>query len=415
MKPSIFRQVALDRLSSPEQLDQLVQVTNVHLWIILTASIVLVAAVGVWGVEGRLLTTAAGTGVIVRQGGVLNIVTSGSGVVMDLRVAPGSKVKANEVVATVAQPALIRQLQMLEDAREEASQNRDRSAQLDKNETLLKTNANARQRANVETQITETQERERLLKQQIAVEKQLFEKGLVTNQQVLDLEQKLVDLNDQIALANAQLKQLDADRFAIQSTPVELDVDRKARIAAIDRQIGTLKGNLELAQNVISPYEGEVLEVKVSSGSMVAEAQPIVSIQPRVQHLEVLAYVPSQLAKDVSRGMDIEISPSNVKREEYGFIRGHVTSVADYPSTEAAIMRYFENESLMKTVTAAGLVTEIHASLDVDATTASGLQWSTSKGPDFPISSGTICQVDVVTKRERPIVLVFPSFKQGGK
>jgi HlyD family secretion protein len=141
---------------------------------------------------------------------------------------------------------------------------------------------------------------------------------------------------------------------------------------------------------------------------MVTENQPVVSIQPRRQNLEVLAYVPSLLAKDLHVGMDAEISPSNIKREEYGFIRGRVDFVADFPATDAAMMRNFENTNLVKALAESGPVTEVRATLLPNAKTLSGFAWSTSAGPRLVITSGTICQVEVVTRRQRPISLIFP-------
>ena len=68
---AIFRKVSLERLSSPEQLDQMVQVTDPRGWIALTGlGALLLAAIG-WGIWGSIPTEAEGTGILLRQGGVL--------------------------------------------------------------------------------------------------------------------------------------------------------------------------------------------------------------------------------------------------------------------------------------------------------------------------------------------------------
>ncbi len=411
MKSTIFRQVSLDRLSSPEQLDQMLAVTGARTWVALAAILALSVATVVWGFEGQVLTTAAGTGVIIRQGGVLNIVTSGTGVVTGINVRPGEMVKANQVVATIAQPALLQQIASLEKARDEAMQDRDQRFKRDSDAAQLKNAAISREDGNTTAQINELKDRARLMGEQITVEQQLYTKGLVTNQQVLDMKQKLMGVNDDIAAANARLKQLDADRFVIAAQPGENDIEWRSRVTDLNRQIASAKQRLEMARTVASPYEGEVLEVKASPGSTVVEEQPVVSIQPRQQNLEVLAYLPSLLAKDLRKGMDTDVSPSNVKREEYGFMRGRLNFVADFPATEAAMMRNLENEALVHALSESGPVTEVRATLLPDVSTASGFRWSTSKGPDLLITSGSICKVDVVTRRERPISLIFPFLK----
>lgn len=408
MKSTIFRQVSIDRLSSPEQLDQLLVITSQRTWVALVTMLGLLAAACVWGFAGRVTTTAAGTGVIVRQGGVLNIVANGSGVVTGIPVSPGMAVKAHQVVATIEQPELLQQIKLLERARDEAIMNRDSNLRSDSEAAKLKATANNREQANIEAQIQEFQDRAKLMEQQITVEQQLFSKGLVTNQQVLDMKQKLAAINDDIATEKAHLVQLDAERYAIAAQPKQNSVDREMRVTELDREIVNANERLDLARNVVSPYEGEVLEVKTSPGSTVSEGEPIISIQPRQQNLEVIAYVPSSLAKDLRVGMDAEVSPSNVKREEYGFIRGHVDFVADFPATSAAMMRNFENNALVQALAESGPVTEVRATLILNAANPSGFTWSTSTGPQTAITSGTICRVDVVTRREKPISLLFP-------
>jgi HlyD family secretion protein len=408
MKSAIFRQVSLDRLSSPEQLDQLLVITSARTWYALAAVLALLVAACVWGFAGRVVTTADGTGVIVRQGGVLNIVTHGAGVVTSISAKPGTRLKAHEVVATIEQPALLQQIALLERAREEAVINRDHNLKSDSDAAHLDEAANSRDRANREAQIGELQERSKLLEQQIGVEQQLFSKGLATNQQVLDIKQKLIGVDDEIAQQRAGLVALDAQRFAIAAQPGQKNVEWQMRVTDLDRQIASATDRLNLARDVVSPYDGEVLEVKTSPGSTVIEDQPIVSIQPRQEKLEVLAYVPSLFAKALRTDMDAEISPSSVKREEYGFMRGRVDFVADFPATDAAMMRNFENNALVLALSESGPVTEVRATLEPDPATASGFAWSTSGGPNMTITSGTICQVNVVTKREKPISLVFP-------
>ena len=56
MDKEIFRKKSLERVSSPEQLNDYIRVSNPSVWIILIAVIVLLAGVCVWGVFGRLET-----------------------------------------------------------------------------------------------------------------------------------------------------------------------------------------------------------------------------------------------------------------------------------------------------------------------------------------------------------------------
>ena len=408
MNPKLFRQLSIDRLSSPEQLDQMLQVTSLRTWLALLAMLLLLLALVGWGIFGTVVTTTPGTGVIVRQGGVLNVVAHGSGIVLDLFAQPGSGVQASQVVGHIVQPGLAQQLTSLQAAREEALRNRNLTLSVGKLSAGLKVAANGRQRANAERMIAEYKARIALLDQQIAVEEGLLTKGLITKQKVLDLQQQRIEVADSSATAQAQINQLAAEQYAAQHEPEQNDLLMSSRVTEIDRRINLLRSQLATAEQVVTSYAGQVLEVKVLPGSSVMEGQPILSLQPKQQSLQLLAYVPSAMAKDLQRGMEVQISPSNVKREEYGFMRGKVLFVADYPATTAAMMRNFENESLVQRLTSEGVVTEVVVELTGDASTRTRFAWSSSRGPLTAVSAGTLCQVDIVTRHMRPISLLFP-------
>lgn len=56
MNGQLFRKKSIDRVSSPEQLNDYIRVSNPGVWMILTAIIVFLAGVCVWGIFGRLDT-----------------------------------------------------------------------------------------------------------------------------------------------------------------------------------------------------------------------------------------------------------------------------------------------------------------------------------------------------------------------
>jgi len=64
---SPFRQKALDRLSSPEQLDKIVRVIPSKGWIALIALIVLLVALMAWALTATLQLTVSGDGIIIHS------------------------------------------------------------------------------------------------------------------------------------------------------------------------------------------------------------------------------------------------------------------------------------------------------------------------------------------------------------
>jgi HlyD family secretion protein len=412
MDRGIFRAVALDRLSSPDELDRLLRVTDSKAWIAQIAVFGLLVLALIWGYTGKLPSTVSGQGVIVRTGGVLNVVAAGSGVVAKLRVNAGDKITAGQIIATVAQPSIAEKhrnaLQMLAQAQRE----KERSHASREQEAKLATATIVRKRANAEDEIKHLGDQVALAKEQVSAQEQLLAAGIVVKQKAIEARQSLTAIEDRIAGVRAQIQEFDTEEFASRAKVQQGDAEKGIAVQDAERNLHEIENQLEIAQNVVSPYGGEVLEVKVLPGATVAAGDPIASVQPDVQDLQALVYLPAAQAKDVHPGMEVKISPSNVKPEEFGFVRGRVVYISDFPDTPAELMRNFQNEVLVKVLTNDGPVTELRVDMLRDAKTPSGYQWSSSKGPNLLLSGGTLCTAEVITRWQKPVTLIFPSLQR---
>ncbi len=97
MENNIFRKKSLDRVSSPEQLNDYIRVSNPGIWIVLTAVIVLLAGACVWGIFGHLDTTL--DTVAVAENGTITVYVKES----DMEtVKAGQKLTVNGVEYAVA-------------------------------------------------------------------------------------------------------------------------------------------------------------------------------------------------------------------------------------------------------------------------------------------------------------------------
>jgi hypothetical protein len=100
----MFRERALERVSSPEQLDRLVRVTSPRRWLALAALLLVVAAVVVWAVVSSVPTSITLPGFYIPQGGLRVIQAPGAGTVEGLDVAIGDHVVAGQKVGVVNGP-----------------------------------------------------------------------------------------------------------------------------------------------------------------------------------------------------------------------------------------------------------------------------------------------------------------------
>jgi HlyD family secretion protein len=412
MEKKLYRQVSLDRLSSPEQIDHLLQVTTARGWIaLLTFCGTLVAAL-IWGFTGSTDTTVLGQGVIAHAAGVDTVVALAGGTVLDITVHVGDAVKAGQVVAHVAQPALTEKVKQAKLEIDEAQRTRQRLLASRGSGNAIKLQAMTKQIASYERDITDTTEQIRLAKEQLPVDEQLLAKGLITKQTAIANMQKVVTLESNIQKYGAQIAQVQADQFSMSTETNQFDLDLTNKINGLQRNLNVLQQDLERTSRVVSRDDGRIVEIASYQGAMVNAGQPILSVEPQAGNLEGFVYILASQVKEITKGMEVHISPSGVQREEHGYMLGTVSSVAGFPATMEAVLRTFENETLARSMMRDGPVTELYVSLFKNQATASGYTWSSPKGPPTKITSGTVCSVEVVTRRQRPIELVLPYMKR---
>ena len=110
MSSNLFRKTALERISSPEQLNEYVKITNPGVGSVLLACLVLLLAVGFWAVYGNIPDTVHATGIIFPQHGVAQVVPAAGGRITNMRVKVGDYVEAGQILAVIPQEDLIRRI-----------------------------------------------------------------------------------------------------------------------------------------------------------------------------------------------------------------------------------------------------------------------------------------------------------------
>ena len=146
MANEIYRKVSLERLSSPEQLDSLMTVTSPRSWIALTAVGLLVVAAIIWGVVGSIPTKLSYPGILLKSGGIQRVVTGSGGQITDIRVVNDDLIQKGQVVARMAQPVMVDQinnaraeLKSLENSRADAGMIRQLQLKVNQLEFQLET------------------------------------------------------------------------------------------------------------------------------------------------------------------------------------------------------------------------------------------------------------------------------------
>jgi biotin carboxyl carrier protein len=95
MPQKIYRQEALERLSSPDQFDQLMPLTSPRGWIALAAAGLLLLVAGLWAVLGTITVTVEGEGLLTRSG-ARTVQAPETGKVKAVDAKVGNEVRAGE-------------------------------------------------------------------------------------------------------------------------------------------------------------------------------------------------------------------------------------------------------------------------------------------------------------------------------
>ena len=311
----IFRKQALAKLSSPEQLDQLITVTDQKGWISLLAITIIIIGALLWSITGEIPVTVDGNGIILRRGGRHKIISIGSGLVTDLKIDLDDKVKEGDVLAIISQPELSFKIEKL--------------------------------------------------------------------------------ANELKALKEAKKS---GEKYLQEVKYLSLEVQETREIA-------------ELYSKIKSPEDGHIVSLMIDKGDFVQKEKVVAIIEDPEKELESIFFIPLESGKKIKPGMKVQIEPSIVKSEEFGFMIGEVFFVSEFPATRERMMEILENDQLVDNFSSGGAPLEIHVRLEEDESTESGFKWSSGKGPQLKISSGTLCSGTVVLKKFHPISLVIPSGK----
>jgi HlyD family secretion protein len=414
---NIFRQAALDRLASPEQLHTLMKVTDVKGWLALVGCGVLLASALVWGILGSIPTKVQASGILIHSAGLADVVGLGAGQVTSIEVDVGDFVRKGQVIAHLAQPELKEEIAGLNAQLRELQLGFEKSKQLEGQDSRLRAAASAQEQSTLKSTIASTEQRKRELQERLDAQKRLYDKGLVTKEALQTTQEALRSAESSMHGMRADIQQVAVGRMSAVRANAAETRQGELRIKETERQIHALEQRLEQSSQVTSTYDGRVVEVRAMIGDLLGPGQPIMSLERTSEAggLEALLYIDSRQGKLLRRGMRVEVSPSVARRERYGVLLGEVRSVEDFPSTRRGMMRVLHNEQLVDSFLAEtqGVPIAVRARLRLDPSTASGYRWSSRRGPNLKLTSGTRCTAALTTATQKPISLLFPILERG--
>lgn len=415
MAAGFFRKSALEKLSTPEKLDQLIKVTSPKAWI--TLSVVFVAlATGIgWAVFGRVSTKLNVTGVVL-GGEVHEVVATSQGQLVKLQVKIGDKVEKGAVIAKVQQPELLQQIEHAKATLSERKYELTKLVSYGNKGTLLEGALMSQNRVSIQGEIEAEKKKLSFLTNQLESEINLLEKGLIVKAQVANTKQQIDASKNTIERLKGQMAEVSNRQHDAGYSMEQRIAAQKQQIAEAERNLQFLTERYDTQSNIKSPYNGEVVEVLTDAGVMVGPGSPLFKLknlkEGQLASLKGVLYIPSQDGKKIKRNMEAFVVPSTVQPQEFGFMKGKVTYVSDFPITQQGMMTSVKNDQLAKGLLAMGPLFEVHVAFEKDNKSYSGFKWTSAKGPEIAIKEGTSCMGQITIKQENPISIVVPAFKK---
>jgi HlyD family secretion protein len=409
---SIFRASALQRAASPEELDHLVAITKPSDWILAAVLTVALAAALVWGIYGRIPSRVSGEGILVGSGRVVDAVSAAEGRLASLGVAVGDHVERGQVIAKISQIETEQKYRNAVETFKERQREHDNMSARVASELAAKASNFEKLEAAFRKVIEATDQRVRFLTVDVQNLEQLMTRGLTTRKTLEDRRLELTEAQQRRTDSQNEILKLHA-----QKTDLETQRERELQQAEFAtntarREMQALAGTLGRNSEVLSPITGRVLEIKTSTGSVLAVGTPVVLIEDEGTKLEAVVYIPADQGKSVKPGFQVRLAPTTVKREEFGTMIGTVSNVSEFPVTPQGMTAVLHNDQLVKLFSKDGAPYAVSVLLEQDASTPSGYRWAVGQGPQVHLTSGTLAQAEITTRNRRPIDLVVPLLRK---
>lgn len=415
MAKQAFRKASLEKHSSPDQLDVMMEVTSPLGWLsLLSMGMLLVMAV-LWGIFGTVTTSVTGKGILIRSGGIVNIESPSSGQVTTIYVKVGDNVSKGQLAARIAQPKLLSDINVGKANLKSLKAEYERSALYNAEELKVKLDHYAKQRADHEYSLRVAREHLEWAEDRLKREEGLLNNDRIKREEVFRTKKEIHGINELIEKTRRDLNLVSIEEMNFRRKQ-EMDLTvRKREIEKLELQIDSDMEDYELKTEVASPHTGIVMEMHVQEGAMLNSGQIIMTLEltgEAIKDLVAVLYIAAGDGKRVRNGMHVQISPSTVKKEEWGSMVGLVTYVSELPASAKGMLRILQNQNLVESFHAYSAPIEIYADLIPDPSTKSGYKWSSPKGPPASVDHGTLCSAQITVEEQPPISLVIPLLKK---
>ena len=158
-----------------------------------------------------------------------------------------------------------------------------------------------------------------------------------------------------------------------------------------------------------SNESGVVLSHKVNQ-EIFSAMEPCVYLLPhdQVNQLkEMVAFVTYADLRKLKVGMEVQATPSDLKREEVGYMYGRIIDINELPTSSKEAGGLFKLDEFTSAVFPAEAAFMVKIRLEDHPQDKSKIRWSHRGGEDVDIKIGTFCSLQIVTRNRLVFDLLF--------
>ena len=363
---SIFRKTALDALSSPEQLNQPLQLLKPTQWVLLISLSAFSLTMIAWAILGKIPVRISGKGVLIKPNSLTVVQSETSGQINKVMVEVSDCLKEGELMASI--DPVSQEIEI-------------KAAQTSLNQMISQDNT---QDALGIKQLEQLQSR-------IDRVTHLAKTGGLSADEMNRRNRELTQLRYEMEAENSQ---------------------REQRIKEQQNQILSREEEIERTSLIRAPISGCVVDQGIHQGEVVQPGSTLFTLQKEVDNdnLKSLVYFPAQDGKRLEIGQRVRVSPTTTKQQRHGGIEGEVSKINLLPIRDDAIVKRLGVKSLLESVRGqqSEPLIEVNTTLRKDPKTPSGYDWGGGRGPSIQLTAGTTTHVRVLVEERRPISYIIP-------
>jgi HlyD family secretion protein len=383
-------------------------------WLVLTIFCMIFAALLYWIIFGKIKLKTEGLGIIIKGHAISAVQPYSTGRIRVICAFQGEFVRKGQILAWIEQPQLFAELTAQKDKIKVLKENLKQLKEINSKILNIREKETQSKKEHYSQDISFLNSNDAWYKVMLVKFRKLLLDGAISDMAFhyfdTDFTANRVLLNDY----KQKLQILPLNNIKENEILIKEEIKEEIRVREAEEQLDSLEKKYELYTKITSPLSGIVVEVVEAEGSIVTPSSNLFTInaEEKGDILNAIIYFSPLEGKKVEPGMPIYLDPTIYKKEKYGFIKGIVVSVSDYPVTEGKMFHTLGNIKMVKMFSKSGPPIVARVQLTPDKNNRCGYKWTSSKGPPEKLQMGLVCSAEATTRIETPLSLCLEAFRK---